>query len=67
MQDMVQKTLYDKSACKCLNFKQCTCKLKNSATYAERNIWSDQRLEQYIVIPELDITATKANRKYKKV
>ena len=37
MRDIAQNTLFDISACKCINIKQRTCKLKNNTLCAERH------------------------------
>jgi len=66
MRDMAAKTLFDISACKCLDFEQCTCTIKNKVPLAERDFLSDQRSERRMVIAGLDITATKANKKRNK-
>ena len=39
--DSAHKNLFDISACKCLDFKRCTCKLKNRVPLAERYFLRD--------------------------
>ena len=57
------KNLFDISGCKCLDFKRCTCKLKNRVPLAERDFLCAQRSDRRMVIAELDKAATILNKK----
>ena len=61
--DSAHKNLFDISACKCLDFKRCTCELKNRVSLAERDFLCDQRPNRRMVIAELDKAATILNKK----
>ena len=63
LRDSVHKNLFDISACKCLDFERCTCKLKNRVPLAERDFLCDQRSDRPMVIAELDKAATILNKK----
>ena len=63
MRDSARKNLFDISACKCLDFERCTCKLKNRVPHAERDFLRDQRSDCRMVIAELDKAATILNKK----
>ena len=64
LRDSAHKKLFDISACKCLDFERCTCKLKNQVPLAERDFLCDQRSDLIrMVIAELDKAATILNIK----
>ena len=63
LRDSAYKNLFDISACKCLDFERCTCKLKNRVFLAERDFLCDQRSDRRMVIAELDKAATILNKK----
>lgn len=54
--DEANSTLFDISACKCLNYEQCKCSVKIPSM--ERNFLADQRHERKMVIGSVDISAT---------
>ena len=66
LRDLAHKNLFDISACKCLDFERCTCKLKNRVPLAERDFLSDQRSDRRMVIAELGKAATILNKKRNK-
>ena len=63
LRDSAHMNLFDISAYKCLDFEQCTCKLKNRVPFAERDFLCDQRSDRRMVIAELDKAATISNKK----
>ena len=63
LRDSAHKNLFDLSACKCLDFKRCICKLKNRVPLAERDFLRDLRSDRRMVIAELDKAATILNKK----
>ena len=63
LRDSAHKNLFDISACKCLDFKRCTCKLKNRVLLAECDFLCDQRSDRRMVIAQLDKAATFLNKK----
>ena len=63
LRDSAHKNLFDISACKCLDFERCTCKLKNRVPLAERDFLCDQRSDRLMVIAELDKAATILDKK----
>ena len=63
MQKFAQKTLFDISACKCSDFKQCTCAPKYRVPPAEHDFLRDQRSDRCMVIDKLDKSTTTANQK----
>ena len=66
LRDSAHKNLFDISACKCLDFERCTCKLTNRVPLAERDFLCDQRSDRRMVIAELDKAATILNKKRNK-
>ena len=67
LRDSAHKNLFDISACKCVDFERCTCKLKNRVPFAERDFLCDERSDRRMVIAELDKAATILNKKRNKL
>ena len=63
LRDSAYKNKFDLSACKCLDFARCTCKLKNRVPLAERDFLCDQRSDRRMVIDELDKASAILNKK----